>query len=205
MELTPFDERVVRHTVQTLITRWPFVPANRRNDYRRTYRPADLFDTLAFAVSGGATWEVAKLRLASEYERQGRHDLAAAEYRGLARDAPLFEEPLRLLGRALLANADTAEAEGCTAGGLGSSHPPRTRPTPSRRSRSGGATSHGASLTEAIVDASAESTRALNKLSLAYALVGDVENARWTALRLRQLSPGFPGLAAWLQSLGVGS
>ena len=44
----------------------------------------------------------------------------------------------------------------------------------------------------------------LHQLSLAYGLAGDMANARATALQLRQLAPGFPGLAQWLQSLGLG-
>jgi Flp pilus assembly protein TadD len=43
----------------------------------------------------------------------------------------------------------------------------------------------------------------LHQLSLAYRLAGDVRSARETALRLRQISPTFPGLAEWLQALGV--
>ena len=205
MELTPFDERVVRHTVQTVITRWPFVPANRRNDYRRTYRPADLFDSLAFAVSGGATWEVAKLRLASEYERQGRHDLAAAEYRGLARDAPFFDEPLRLLGRALLANGDTAEAEGALQRALVLHPATSTANTLALLALRRRDLPRGIALLNQSLALQPNQPDMLHQLSLAYALTGDVENARWAALRLRQLAPGFPGLAQWLQSLGVGS
>ena len=203
MELTAFDERIVRHTVQTLTTRWPFVPANRRNDYRRAYRPANLFDSLAFAVSGGATWEVAKLRLASEYERQGRYDLAAAEYRGLVRDAPFFEEPLRLLGRALLAKGDTAEAEGVLQRALAvqpTTDAANTLATIALRRRD---LPRGIALLKQSLVLQPNQPNALYQLSLAYALAGDVDNARWTALRVRQLAPGFPGLAQWLQSLGV--
>lgn len=205
MELTPFDERVVRHTVQTLITRWPFVPANRRNDYRRTYRPADLFDSLAFAVSAGATWEVAKLRLAAEYERQGRHDLAAAEYRGLTRDAPFFDEPLRLLGRALLAKGDTAEAEGALQRALVLHPATSTANTLALLALRRRDLPRGIALLKQSLALQANQPDMLHQLSLAYALSGDVENARWAALRLRQLAPGFPGLAQWLQSLGIGS
>ncbi len=35
--LTPFDERVAFHTVETLSERWPFVPVAEQRDYRATY------------------------------------------------------------------------------------------------------------------------------------------------------------------------
>ena len=204
MELTAFDERIVSHTVRTLTTRWPFVPANRRNDYRRSYRPTDLFDSLAFAVSGGTTWEVAKLHLASDYERQGRHDLAAAEYRGLVRDAPFFEEPLRLLGRALLANGEETEGESVLQRALAlqpTTYAANTLATLALRRRD---LPRGIALLKQSLALQPNQPDALHQLSLAYALAGDIENARWTALRLRQLAPGFPGLVQWLQSLGIG-
>lgn len=204
MELTAFDERIVHHTVRTLTTRWPFVPPTRRNDYRSTYRPVDLFDSLAFDVSRGATWEMAKLRLAAEYERLGRFELAAAEYRGLVRDAPFFEEPLQLLGRALLRAGKEQEAEQVLERAL------RLRPTTytantlasfALRRRD---LPRGISLLRQSLALDSNQPEALHRLSLAYGLAGDVNNARATALRLRQLSPAFPGLAQWLQSLGIG-
>jgi lysophospholipase L1-like esterase len=203
MELTAFDERIVRHTVRTLTTRWPFVSPARRSDYRRTYQPTDLFDSLAFAVSGGATWEVAKLRLASEYERLGQHELAAAEYRGLVRDAPFFEEPLRLLGRALLASGKEDEAEPILRRAMAlrpSTYSANALAAIALRRRD---LASGIALLRQSLVLQPNQPEALYQLSLAYGLAGDVQNARAAALRLRQLAPGFPGLAPWMQSLGL--
>lgn len=203
MELTPFDERIVRHTLQTLTTRWPFVAATRRSDYRRTYRPSDMLDSLAFGVSGGAPWEVAKLRVASEHERLGHHDLAVAEYRGLVRDAPLFEEPLRLLGRALLANGEEEEGERVLERALALKPTPYAANTLAALALRRRALPRGIALLTQSLALHPNQPEALHQLSLAYGLAGDLENARRTAVRLRQLAPGFPGLAQWLQSLGV--
>jgi tetratricopeptide (TPR) repeat protein len=203
MELTAFDERIVRHTVRTLMSRWPFVATTRRSDYRTTYRPTDLFDSLAFEVSRGAPWEAGKLRLAAEYERQREFELAAAEYRGLVRDAPLFEEPLRLLARVQLAAGKENEAEGALERAL------RVQPTTHAANTLAGIAlrrrdlQRGIALLQLSLSLDPNQPQVLHQLSLAHRLAGDVGNARATALRLRQLAPGFPGLAQWLQSLGL--
>jgi tetratricopeptide (TPR) repeat protein len=203
MELTAFDERIVRHTVRTLTSRWPFVASTRRGDYRISYRPTDLFDSLAFEVSRGAPWETGKLRLAAEYERQRAFDLAAAEYRGLVRDAPLFEEPLRLLARVLLAAGNESEAERTLERAL------RLHPTTHAANALAGIAlrrrdlQRGIALLQLSLSLDPNQPDVLHQLSLAHRLAGDVASARATALRLRQLAPGFPGLAQWLQSLGV--
>jgi lysophospholipase L1-like esterase len=204
MELTAFDERIVRHTVRTLTTRWPFVPITRRNDYRSTYRPVDLFDSLAFAVSRGATWEAAKVQLAAGYERLGQFELAAAEYRGLVRDAPFFEEPLRLLARALLAGGKEREAEHALERALRLQPTTQAANTLAEIALRRRDLPRGISLLRQSLSLEPNQPEALHQLSLAYGLAGDVANARATALRLQQLSPGFPGLAQWLQSLGLG-
>ena len=204
MELTAFDERIVRHTVQTLTTRWPFVPPTRRNDYRRSYTPTDLFDSLAFGVSGGAPWEAAKLRLAGNYERRREFHLAAAEYRGLVRDAPFFEEPLRLLGRAYLAGGNERDAEVALERAL------RLKPSTYAANTLAGlalrrrALPRGIALLRLSLSLQPNQPEVLHRLSLAYGLAGDMANARATALQLRQMAPAFPGLAQWLQSLGLG-
>jgi tetratricopeptide (TPR) repeat protein len=203
MELSPLDERIVVHTVRTLTWRWPFVLPNRQRDYRRAYRAQGLLDSLAFAVSRGASWETAKLRMAEDYEARRLFDSAAAEYRGLARDAPLFEEPLRLLARALLAAGRTADAERVFERAL------RLRPTTYVANTLASLALRRRDLPRGIVflrqslALEPNQPEALHQLSLAYGLAGDVDNARAAALRLRQLSPGFPGLAQWLQSLGL--
>src|SRR5262249_12241362 len=88
-----------------------FVSTRDQRDYRATYHPTSLLDSLAFDVSRGASWSTAKLELARDYERRTLADSAAAEYRGLARDAPIFAEPWRLLGQSLLAAKLPGEAE----------------------------------------------------------------------------------------------
>ena len=203
MELTAFDERIVTHTVKTLTGRWPFVASTRRADYRRSYQPTDLFDSLAFAVSGGATWEVAKLRLAADFERRGDYEPAAAEYRGLVRDAPLFEEPLRLLGRALLASGKDDEAERVLQRALALQPSSFTLNGLANLALKRRDLPRGIALLNQSLGVQPNQPEALHQLSLAYALAGDVGNARVTAVRLRQVAPGFPGLAEWLHSLGV--
>ena len=203
MELTPFDERVAFHTVQTLVSRWPFVPVTEQRDYRATYRPTDLLDSLAFLVSRGARWETSKLQLAASYERRGRTDSAVAEYRGLVRDAPFFEEPHRLLGRALLA-ADRLDAADSAL----------------RRARSLTPTGYGSFALglialrrhdqSAAIELLRESLRlqpdnppALYQLSLALGLSRDLAGARATAIRLQQVAPNYPGLSGWMQTIGL--
>src|SRR5262249_36762351 len=83
MTLTPFDERIAYHTTQALTERWPFVPAAEQRDYRATYRPAGLLDSLSFLVSRGLAWAPLKLEMARAYEAAGRTDSAVAEFRGL--------------------------------------------------------------------------------------------------------------------------
>jgi tetratricopeptide (TPR) repeat protein len=203
MELTSFDDRVVRHIVRTLTGRWPFVSPSRRSNYRDLYRPADLLDSLAFAVSGGAIWETAKLRLAAEYERLGRYDLAAAEYRGLVRDSPLFEEPLRLLGRTLLAAGDTSHAQRVLEQAL------RMKPTAYTTFALATVALKRRELRRAIplleqsLMLQPNQPDALYQLSIAYALVEDVPHAREAAAQLMRIAPRHPGLAEWLQALGM--
>jgi lysophospholipase L1-like esterase len=203
MELTAFDERVVAHVVRTLTTRWPFVSAVEGRDYRGTYRPTDLFDSLAFAVSGGATWETAKLRVAAEYERLGRFADAVAEYRGLARDAPLFEEPLRLLGRSLLAAGDTSGAERML------EQATQRKPTAYSSYMLGTLALKRRQLPRAIVflhqsqALGVNEADVLHQLSIAYALAGDVGRARTAAARLQRIAPRRPGLDEWLRALGM--
>ncbi|MGQ0715434.1 MAG: tetratricopeptide repeat protein [Gemmatimonadaceae bacterium] len=203
MELTAFDERVARHRINTLTTRWPFVPATRRSDYRGTYRPVDPFDSLAFAVSRGASWESAKLQLAAHYERQGRYDDAVAEYRGLVRDAPLFEEPLRFLGRALLAAGRLDEAQRTLERALalrpsaGAANALATLALERREMR------RAIALLRQSLSLEPNQPDALYQLSMAYALSGDIASARDAAAQLRRIAPGREGLGEWMQALGM--
>ncbi|HUR92889.1 MAG TPA: hypothetical protein VMY38_09485 [Gemmatimonadaceae bacterium] len=202
MALTPFDERVARHTVNTLIVRWPFVPAARQSDYRATYVPVDLLDSLAFAVSRGASWEQSKLRLASEYESRRQFDSAAAEYAGLARDAPLFAEPHELLARSLALAGRQEASDSALARAVA------IRPTAEALARLGVSAVRRRALPEAISllrrsHALQPNPDVLYQLSLAYGMANDLPNARATAVQLARTNPGHPGLADWLRSLGV--
>jgi len=175
--LTPFDERIATHLVRTLGSRWPFVAANRQVDYRGRYVPVDLLDTLAFDVSRGAPWEQAKLRLASDYERRRLYDSAAAEYAGLARDAPLFEEPRRMMARAHA---------------LGGNDAARRRDLP-----------EAVSLFNRSLALHESQPDVLYQLSLVYGMMNDIPNARASAARLSRMRPDHPGLADWMASLGM--
>lgn len=204
MTLTPFDERIALHTVRTLGARWPFVPAARQSDYRGSYRPVDALDSLAFDVSRGAQWEAAKLRMAAEYERRGRFDSAATEYAGLARDSPLFAEPLLLLARALGRAGRERDAEAATLRAVS------IRPTPSALASLGMVAMKRRDLLQAAVyfrrslalDPSQPDI--LYQLSLVQALSNDVAGARATALELARMQPDRPGLGELMASLGIG-
>lgn len=200
--LTAFDERIAHHTVRTLGSRWPFVPVERQVDYRGTYVPVDLPDSLAFDVSRGAPWEPAKLRLAADYERRRLYDSAAAEYAGLARDAPFFDEPLRLLARALALAGREAAADSALRRAVA------IRPTPDALARLGATAVKRREFGEAItffrrsLALAPNQPEVLYQLSLTYGLANDIPQARATAAQLQRLSPDYPGLADWLASLG---
>ncbi len=203
MYLTPFDERIVTHTVRTLTLRWPFVPLNRQRDYRGSYRPSGLLDSLSFAVSRGANWETAKLRMAEAYMARAQYDSAASEYRGLARDAPLFEEPSRLLGRALLAGGQGEEAERAFERAL--------HLTPTAEAANALATlalqrrdvPRGIAFLRQSLALQPAQPDALHQLSMAYAIAGDVVRARLAAAQLQRIAPTRKGLAEWMQALGM--
>ncbi|GMV11436.1 MAG: hypothetical protein AMXMBFR55_31700 [Gemmatimonadota bacterium] len=202
--LTPFDERVAYHTVQTLVSRWPFVPVAEQRDYRATYRPVGVADSLALLVSrGGGRWEEAKLHLAADFERRAFPDSAAAEYQGLVRDQPWAEYPRRLLARALLQEGDVEDAER------------ELREALQLEPSAAGALALGQLLLqrkevsgalpflEQAVRLEPGNTAALYQLSLAYGLARDIDRARSTALALARLDPRYPGLAGWMAAIGL--
>ena len=202
MTLTPFDERIALHLVRTLGSRWPFVPVARQTDYRGSYVPSDLIDSLAFAVSRGASWERAKLQLAVEYERRQQFDSAAGEYAGLARDAPLFDEPARLLARARARAGRGPE-------GNGPVHPNGAQPTPESLAALGFQAVQRRQLPQAVsffrrsLALRPNQPDVLYRLSLTYGMLNDVPSARTTALALSRMNPSYPGLKEWLATLGV--
>jgi tetratricopeptide (TPR) repeat protein len=204
LALTEFDERVALHTVRTITSRWPFVPAERQRDYRAEFRPQDMLDSIAFAVSRGELWERGKAALAGYYMSRGMHAAAAAEYRGLAADAPFFQEPRVLLAEALLGagRIEDADTELHAALALGDS--PRVFAVLGQA-----ATQRGAP-----IEAVGWYTRALRlqpvsgelwyRLALVQAMSGNIAAARRSAERLRQLEPRNPAVPELLEALGVG-
>jgi len=202
--LTPFDERIAHHTVQTLAARWPFVPLARQGDYRARYRPAGLADSLALLVSrGGMRWEMAKLELAADFERRAFPDSARDEYAGLVRDQPLAELPRRLMGEAMQRAQQGGDAERVLREALA------VEPT------SAGALALGRLLIERhdvpgaipfleqAVALDRGNAPALYQLSLAYGLVRDLDRARATALAVYRIAPRHPGLAGWMAAIGL--
>ena len=201
--LTSFDERIARHLTATLVSRWPFVPVERQTDYRGTYVPGDFLDTLAFAVSRGERWEAAKLRMGGEYERRRQYDSAAAEYAGLARDAPMFAEPWILTARAFDQGARSADAEAALrrAVAIRPSAPALT--SLARRAFQRREIDEAIGLSERSLALQPNQPDLLYQLSLAYGMSRDVSRARATAMRLAQVRPRDPRLPELFSGLGM--
>ena len=200
-DLTPFDERIAYHTTRTLKSRWPFVPMSEQVDYRGKYVPANLLDSLAFAVSAGARWEIAKFRLGEDYERRMQFDSAVAEYAGLARDAPLSNEPWLFVARAFGRAGKMAEAEDALKRAVA------IRPTPTALNVLGTRAAQRRELPTAIsyfersLTLEPAQPQALYELSLAYAMSRNIGAARETALRLSRVAPNYPRLPELLRAL----
>ena len=204
MRLTELDHRIAYHTIRTVTTRWPFVPVASQLDYRGTYRPTDILDSIAFNASrGGMSWAQAKAMLAARYVSAGETERAVAEYEGLIRDGPQIEVAYRLAGRALLAANQPSRAKpymetafalapsGEAAYSLGVIAMQEKDPQ------------RGLSMLQRSLQLSPDMPAALYQLSLAYAVTRNIEGARATAARLAQVEPRFPGLAEWLTALGM--
>jgi predicted Zn-dependent protease len=202
--LTELDQRIAYHTIMTVTTRWPYLPVKKQLDYRGTYKPTDFLDSLAFNVSrGGMPWAQAKAMLAQRYSMSGKVDSAVAEYAGLIKDEPGIETGWRLTARALLAanqperakpyleRAYSIRPSGFTAFSLG---------VMAIQAKD---TARAIALLNQSLQLVPNNPSALYQLSLAYAVSRDIGNARETALRLSQLSPGYPGLAQWMATLGM--
>jgi tetratricopeptide (TPR) repeat protein len=204
MKLSELDKRIAYHTIRTVTTRWPFVPVSKNQDYRGTYHPVDLLDSIAFNESrGGMPWAQAKMMAAQSYAMRGKPDSAVAEYDGLIRDEPGIEIAYRLAGGVW----------------LGAQQPELARPylTKAYQLQPSGAAAYGLgviemqakNLPQAIQDfgnavqLSPTMAPALYQLSLAYGLSRDLPHAQSTALKLAQLAPNFPGLAQWMATIGI--
>jgi len=206
MALTPLDERIAYHEVQTVVTRWPFVPFSRQLDFRGTYTPVDFVDTLAFNVArGGLKYPQAKLDLARTFEKRNQIDSALAEYDGLIRDLPRSELPARYAATLLLKVNQPARAIPYFEKAYS------IRPTASTAYTLGVIALRAKELGRAIplletsVRLAPDNAEAYYQLSLAYAFAHDIGRARAAAVRAAQLNPSFPGLPQWLAALGVTS
>lgn len=200
--LTALDLRIADHTVSTIAQRWPFVPVEQQRDYRGTYRPVDLVDSLAFNASRGSSWEGAKLALAQHRLARGEAPAAIAELRGLVRDAPLFPEPRELLGAALLqagavVAADSAYRAAYAIRPSVASATALGELAMGRRDPASAAAYFQQAATLAPGDASL-----LFRLSLARGAAGDVAGARVAARAAHQAAPDLPGLQPWMETLG---
>lgn len=204
MALTPFDDRIVAHTVRTVTTRWPFVARDRAQDYRGTYSAHGILDSLALLVSrGGMSWSEGKLRLATSYEGAGHRDSALAEYRGLVRDAPYRELPNRLAGRALVAMGRPVEALRFLRQAM------RSQPSAESAYLAGLASLQRNDIDAAIalldqaVRMEPTAAEPVYRLSLAFGLSRNLGAARATAAQAARLDPRLPGLAEWMRTLGM--
>lgn len=204
MELTSFDERVVQHSVRTVTTRWPFVSRDSARDYRGSYRPLDLSDSLAFAVSrGGVPWADAKLRVAAAFESGHHPDSALAEYRGLVRDAPYLELPNRLAGRALVAAGKPDEATPYLERALKLETTAETTYLLGVIALSHKDYPRAIVLLNEAVRLAPAAAAPVYQLSLAFGLSNNLGAARAAAAQVARLDPRFPGLQGWLEVLGM--
>ncbi len=203
MDLTELDQRIAYHTIKTVTTRWPFVPVSRNEDYRGTYNPVNLLDSIAFNASrGGMSWARAKAMLAGAYVARGQTDSAVAEYDGLIRDEPGIEIAYRLAGRALFAAKQLDRAR------------PYLEKANALQPSSSTAYSLGVIAVEAkdypraitLLEQSLQLSpdpQTIYRLSLVYALNHDIVKARESALRLVRIAPNFPGLTEWMATIGM--
>ena len=204
MQLTALDMRIASLITDALMYRWPFVARDSGTRYLETFRAATLADSLALAVvTGRITWVQAKLAMAERFE--SAHDLraAVAEYRGLIRDQPWNESPLRFAARALIAAGQPSEARPLLEKAY------RLGPTAYTcfalatlvRADSGGSVRAIGLLRQSLA-LGGPNPAVLYQLSLMLGQQGDVNGARATAAQLARVAPSYPGLASWMKLLG---
>ncbi len=203
MELTPFDYRMVAHTVKTLSLRWPFVPVAQNTDYRGTYRPINAMDTLAFQASAGLPWVQAKTELGQLYEKRGFPDSAVAEYRGLIRNLPEATPPYELAAHALLQVADTTRAVHYLDKAYAIHPSPYTTYTLGMLAVNAKDYQHAVSYLTQAADLEPQSAEIWYQLSVAHTYMHDIQGARAAAMQAARIQPNFPGLAGWLNVIGV--
>jgi len=85
------DSLSAHHLVANLMTHWPFAPFDsERPDYRLSYRPNTMLDSLAFLSMADPNQNISEMRpkLAKDYEARGKHAAAYREYESLLRTNP---------------------------------------------------------------------------------------------------------------------
>jgi lysophospholipase L1-like esterase len=204
MRLTPLDQLIAYHTIKTVTTRWPFVPVAKNQDYRGTYKPVDIIDSIAFNESrGGMPWAKAKMMAADIYAARGKTDSAVAEYDGLIRDEPGIEIAYRLAGRVLLLANQEARAKWYLEQAYTLQPSAATGFALGRIALKEKNLPSALALLQQTVQMSPNMAPALYELSLAYALSHDIDHARSVAIRLAQIAPSYPGLPQWMNTIGL--
>lgn len=203
MDLTPFDYRMVEHTVKTLSLRWPFVPVAQNTDYRGTYHPINATDSLAFLASAGLPWVQAKTELGQLYEKRGFPDSAVAEYRGLIRDLPVATPPYELAAHARLQVADTAQAVRYLNEAYAIHPSPYTAYTLGMIAVSTKDYQHAVDYLTRAAELEPQSAQIWYQLSIAHTYMHDIQGARAAAMQAARIQPDFPGLAGWLSVIGA--
>lgn len=200
--LSSFDLRIGQLQRQALLQRWPFVAADAQRDFRAEFIPATLLDSAALAVVRGAPWEVVKVQYAQELERRRQLDSAIVEYRGLVRDAPLFETPKRMLGRALVAAGRHDEAEPVLRAAIAIQPTADAAQALARVVLRTRALAEGIQWLELAMRLEPNRSDILYELALAKGLNNDVAGARAITMRLAQVAPNHPGLPDLIRALG---
>ncbi len=204
LPLTELDHLIAGHVVRSITSRWPFVPAGGRNDYRREYRSSSYVDSLAFEVSvGRSQWSSAKLELGERLFAGGHPGLAALEYKGLIGREPHSEAAYRLAGRALLAAGDTAQARDFIQRAQDIEPSAFSSFVLGVLAVEEKKLPQAAALLEQSLKLGPDTPATLHQLSLTYALSGELQRARALAMRLATVQPAYPGLEAWLAALGI--
>ncbi|MDQ2667371.1 MAG: GDSL-type esterase/lipase family protein [Gemmatimonadota bacterium] len=206
MALSAFDEQIVHHIVRTITTRWPFVSAADAQDYRGSYRPTSVMDSLALAVSrGGVTWIEAKLRVGAAYESAHQPDSALAEYRGLLRDLPLAEPSWRLVGRALVASGRATEAAPYLEHAASLAENGESTYLLGVIALQNRNYDAAIALLDRAVTLQPGAAAPLYELSLAFGLSRNLGPAKAAAGRAARIDPRYPGLSQWLVTLAKAS
>jgi len=88
---TALDSLRAHHLVTNLMRYWPFVPIDSEgSDYRLSYRPQSIIDSIAFRtfVDPEVYLTDARLELAKKYDAAGKPEAALAEYEAILRTNP---------------------------------------------------------------------------------------------------------------------